>query len=177
MSYEIVDSQLKYKGHVFEVYKDVITMPDNKTAVREIIKRGNACAIVPIDKDGKIVFVRQYRHPVNDMMLEIPAGVMEKGEEPLECASRELEEEIGYKCKNLEHLLDIYGAVGICDEKIYIYLAEELEEGKQNFDEDEFIEVERYTPEEAVDMIYSGLITDSKTVAGVMAYLNKKSNK
>ena len=102
MDYDVVKSESVYSGKILKVFKDEITMPGGKTAVRETVEKHNASAIVPIDKDGNIIFVRQYRHAAKDMILEIPAGTFEDNEDPYECALRELEEEIGngtYLCK------------------------------------------------------------------------------
>lgn len=169
MSYEVLRSTEAYQGKIISVQDDVISMPDGKEAMREIVIRGDACAVVPVDQEGKIIFVRQYRHPFREMLLEIPAGMMEEGEDPLECIKRELEEETGYYSEEVSFLFEMYPTVGFCTEKIYLYVARELKEGKQNFDEDEFIELERYTIEEAMTMIGDGRIKDGKTIAGVMA--------
>ena len=92
-TYEIIDSQVAFKGKVIDVKLDTISLPDGNTAKREVVLRGDATAVVPIDKDGNVVLVEQYRHPALSMVLEIPAGMLEKGEDPKECAIRELEEE------------------------------------------------------------------------------------
>lgn len=170
MDYEVIKSDKVYKGKILTVYKDEITMPEGKTATREVVVKNNASAIVPVDKDGNIIFVRQYRHPAKDMVLEIPAGTFEDGEDPYDCAMRELEEEIGYKADGLTYVNWSYVSVGVCSEKVYIYIAENLKEGKQNLDEDEFIEIERYPLEEAIKMVFDGTITDLKTMIGILAY-------
>jgi len=167
---EIIESKEVFKGKIIDIYHDRITLPGGKSTLREIVKRGNASAILPIDKDGNIIFVRQYRHPVGDCVLEIPAGVLEEGEDPLLCAKRELEEETSYKTDDIRLLTKMHSAIGFCDEQIYIYLAENLEQGEFNLDEDEYIEVEKYSLKEAVEMIFNGEITDSKTMAAVLAY-------
>ena len=107
------------------------------------------------------------------MLLEVPAGVLEDGEDALTGIKRELEEETGKIAGNMEFLFEMYPTVGFCSEKIYLYLATDLTEGVQHFDADEFIEVERYTLQEAVEMIFDGRIKDSKTIAAVLAYQNK----
>ena len=170
MDYDVVKSESVYSGKILKVFKDEITMPGGKTAVRETVEKHNASAIVPIDKDGNIIFVRQYRHAAKDMILEIPAGTFEDNEDPYECALRELEEEIGYKAMGLTYVNWTYASVGMCTERIYLYVAKDLEKGVQNHDEDEFIEIERYSLEDAVEMIFDGTIRDSKTVMGILAY-------
>ena len=151
MSYETLKSNLMYKGKIFDIYQDEITLPNNETAIREYVRRGDAAAVVAADEEGKLFFVRQYRHPIKALSLEIPAGVLEKGEDPAVAALRELEEEIGYKSlEPLVLLSSVVASIGICDEKVHIYLVKSLVPGKQNFDADEFIEVEKYTLDEAI---------------------------
>lgn len=167
--YKILNSEIVFKGKVLSVKKDEITLPNEKTAFREVVLRGDATAVVPIDKDGNIILIKQYRHPALKEMLEIPAGMLEEGENPEICAIRELEEETSFKAKKLIHLTTMYPAVGFCTEKIYIYLAKDLTQGNFNFDEDEFITVEKYSLEDAINLIYSGEIIDSKTIVGILA--------
>lgn len=180
MSYELVKSDLLAKGNIMDMYRDTLVMPDGNLATREyIVRGGGASAIVPIDSDGKIIFVKQYRHPIRSYTIEIPAGMLEEGEDPYICAVRELEEEIGKKCSDVKHLCNMHSALGICTEMIYIYLAENLQPGEQHFDFDEFIELEKYTLEESIAMILEGKITDSKTITGIFAYkevLSKRVN-
>lgn len=166
--YKILNSEIAFKGKVLSVKKDEITLPNGKTAFREVVLRGDATAVVPIDKDGNIILVRQYRHPALKELLEIPAGMLEEGEDPEICAMRELEEETSFKAEKLIHLTTMYPAVGFCTEKIYIYLAKDLTQGEFNLDEDEFISVEKYSLEEAINLIYSGDIIDSKTIVGIL---------
>lgn len=167
---DVVKSEEVFKGKIIDVYHDTISLPDGRTALREIIKRGSAAAIVPVDSDGNIILVKQYRHPVGDCVLEIPAGMIEDGEDPLVCAKRELEEETSFKTNDLKFLTKMYSAIGFCDEQIYIYLTDNLSQGSFNLDEDEFIEVEKYSLEDAVAMIFNGKIVDSKTMVGILAY-------
>ena len=170
MDYDTVKSEKVYEGKILTVFKDEVMMPDGNTAVREIVKKHNASAIVPVDKDGNIILVRQYRHPARDMVLEIPAGTFEDHEDPYDCAMRELEEEIGFKATGLEYVNWTYCSVGICTERIYLYIAENLVKGEQHLDADEFIEVERYPLKDALAMVLDGTIRDSKTVMGILAY-------
>lgn len=167
---DVVKSEEVFKGKIIDVYHDTISLPDGRMALREIIKRGSAAAIVPVDSDGNIILVKQYRHPVGDCVLEIPAGMIEDGEDPLVCAKRELQEETSFKTDDLKFLTKMYSAIGFCDEQIYIYLADNLSQGSFNLDEDEFIEVEKYSLEDAISMIFNGKIVDSKTMVGILAY-------
>ena len=179
MDYDVIESRKVYDGKILTVYSDDILMPDGRSATRESIVKNDASAIVPVDKDGNIIFVRQYRHAAKDMVLEIPAGTFEKGEDPYQCALRELEEEIGYKAGGLTYVNWTYASVGVCTEKIHLYIAQDLIEGTQHLDADEFIEIERYSLEDSLKMIFDGTIRDSKTVMGILAYnqLVAKNNK
>lgn len=170
MDYETVKSEKVFEGKILKVFRDEIKMPDGDTATREVVIKNNASAIVPVDKDGNIIFVRQYRHPARDMVLEIPAGTFEAHEDPYECAVRELEEETGCKAASITYINWTYASVGICTERIYLYVAEDLQPGTQKLDKDEFIEIEKYTLKDALDMVYDGTIRDSKTVMGILAY-------
>lgn len=180
MAYEVISSQKVFEGKVFNIERDVIALPDGKTATRETVRHNGAAAMIAVDKDGKILFVRQYRHSAGAMTLEIPAGTLEKGEDPYDCAMRELEEETGYKTDKMEFLVKFYSSIGFCSEVLHIYLADDLKAGSADPDDDEFIELERYTPDEAVEMIFKGEIYDSKTIASVFAYrewLERKKKK
>lgn len=170
MSYEVVESEHLLKGHVLDVYRDTITLPNGKTATRETVLRGNAAAIVPVDKDGKLIFVRQYRHAVGDLVLEVPAGMMEEGEDALVSAKRELEEETGFVAGKMTFMGQYYMAIGFCTEQVAFFIAEDLTEGTPNPDPDEFITLEKYSLEECMDMIFAGKVQDVKTVTGIFAY-------
>jgi ADP-ribose pyrophosphatase len=174
LSYEVLSSRVAYKGKIMTVCDDEVVMPNGNVTHRETVVRGNAVAIVPVDDDGNIYFVRQYRHAAKKMMLEIPAGMIEKGEEPEKAALRELEEEIGFKAGSLKFINDTYMAIGMCTEKVYLYIAENLTEGVLNPDEDEFIEIEKYPLEKCLKMIFDREIEDVKTMAGILAYAQMK---
>lgn len=166
--YEVLKTEEVFKGKIIDIKRDEILLPDGNTALREVVLRGDAAAIVPIDKDGNVILIRQYRHSALQEVLEIPAGMIEEGEAPIDCAIRELEEETSFKSKNLTHLSTIYPAIGFCTEKIHIYLAKDLEQGEFNFDQDEFITVEKYSLDDAISLIYTGEIVDSKTIIGLI---------
>ena len=170
MDYDVVKSDLLYKGKILKVFSDKVMMPNGNAATREIVVKNDAAAIVPVDEKGNIILVRQYRHPAKDMILEIPAGTFEFGEDPYDCAKRELEEEIGYKANSIVFVNWTYASVGICSEKIYLYIATDLVKTQQNLDEDEFLEIEKYPLEQAYKMVFDGTIRDSKTVMGILAY-------
>lgn len=175
MSYEVLESKVTHEGKIVKITVDKLRMPDGSEAYRETVIRGkNAAATLAVDNDGNLIFVRQYRHAFGEMLLEIPAGVLEDGEEPEEGVLRELEEETGKKAETLEFLCEMYPTVGYCTEKIQLFIATDLAEGQQKLDADEFVEIEKYTPEEAVDMIYKGEIKDGKTIAAVFAWMARK---
>lgn len=157
-----------YKGKIISLVKDTITLPNGKIAERDVVLHNGAAAIVPIDDEGNIIFVRQFRQPAGEELLEIPAGILEKGEDPLACAKRELEEETGYQASKFSHICSMYTAIGFCTEMIHLYLAKDLFETKQNLDEDEFVNVEKYSVDEAIHMIFDGRIKDAKTIAGIL---------
>ncbi len=169
-NYKFIKRNEVFKGKIIEVVQDTILMPHGKEVIREIIIHNGASAIIPIDNDGNIIFVRQYRHPALEHILEIPAGTLEKDEDPYDCAERELEEETGFKASKIEFLTKMYSAVGFCTEMLHIYIAEGLYEGKQNLDEDEFVAIEKYSLDESVEMIFNGKIKDSKTMVAILAY-------
>ena len=171
MSYEVLESKMTHKGLLVTVTVDKIAMPDGSSALREsVIRRKDAAAVLAVDNDGSLIFVRQYRHAFGKMLLEIPAGVLNDDEDAAFGVARELEEETGKKPGKLEFLCEMYPTVGYCSEKIQIYIATELTDGVQNLDADEFIEIEKYTLEEALDMIYKGEIKDGKTIAALFAW-------
>lgn len=174
MAYEVLESDLTHKGKIITVTVDKIQMPDGTFAYRETVIRGkNAAAVLPVDAEGNIVFVRQYRHAFGEELLEIPAGVMEEGEEAEAAVLRELEEETGWRAGRLEFLCQMYPTVGFCTEKINLYFAFDLTPGVQNLDADEFIEVEIYSLAQALEMIAQGEIKDGKTIAAIFAYKSK----
>lgn len=168
---EITKSEsVAYKGSFLEFKKDEVLLPDGNYAFREYIHHPGAVAILVIDKDDNVYMERQFRYPIRKIIYEIPAGKLEKGEDILEAAKRELEEETGLIAKNMEKLGEDYPCVGYSDEVIHIYLVKEFEEGKQHLDEEEFVEVEKIPYEEVLEMIKNGEIKDSKTVHAISLY-------
>ena len=166
--------ELKYTGTILKFYEDTVVVNGHE-AHWDFIHHDGAAAVVPVTAEGKILMVRQYRNALDRYTLEIPAGKLDAPDEPkIECAYRELEEETGYRCEKLEYLLSLNTTIAFCDEYIDIFLARDLIPSRQHLDEDEYIDVYAYTPQELADMIYSGKIQDSKTVAAIMAYINRK---
>ena len=162
-------SEFIFDGKVLHLYRDEIYLPDGREAFREYCRHIGAVCVVPITDAGEVICVRQYRYPVADVMLEIPAGKLDsKNEDPTSAALRELREETGATCKKLTFMGKYYSSPAILDECIYMYMAEGLEFGDMELDEDEFIEVKRIAIDELVGMIMRGEVADGKTQAAVM---------
>jgi ADP-ribose pyrophosphatase len=159
-----------YDGKIIKLQVDDVTLPNGKTAKRELIKHQGAVAIIPITKDNKIVFVEQYRKPLEKSTIEIPAGKLEAGERPETTAVRELEEETGYTTNNLSFVTSFYSSPGFADELLYIYITDQLEsvEHPVTGDEDEFVEVLELTLDEAKKYVEEGRIQDAKTDYAVL---------
>ena len=157
-----------YEGNIINVRVDTVRMPSGRDATREIVEHSHAVCIVPIDNDGNVVLVRQYRKPAEDALLEVPAGGVEDGEISEEAVLRELQEEIGYTADHLEHLSSFWVAPGWATEYMHAYLATGLRESRLDGDEDENIEVVRLRFDEAVSMLKTGEINDGKTIAALL---------
>lgn len=163
--------ELKFKGKIVDFYQDTMEIDGKHTVVWDFIRHKGAAAVVPVTEDGKILMVRQYRNALERYTLEIPAGALDREDEPgICCAGRELEEETGYRCENLEWLITLRTTVAFCNERIEVFVARNLIPSSQNLDEDEFIDLEAYTLDELKAKIFSGEIEDSKTIAALMSY-------
>lgn len=173
MNYEekTLDSKPIFQGRIIKVKVDQVSLPNGRTSTREIVEHSPAVAIVALDETDQIIMVRQYRKPVEQMMLEIPAGIMEAGETPLASAQRELAEETGYSADHWQGLGSFYTAPGFTDERIHLYLATGLHSGVTRPDEDEFIEYTRFPLKQAQEMIAAGEIIDAKSIIGIQAAL------
>lgn len=172
-----LSSKLVYDGGLLKVYRDDIELINGKTSWREVIRHPGAVVMVPIDKDGNIHLVRQFRYPYGKPVLEVPAGKLEFGEEPFPAAQRELSEEIGARAEQWTELGQMLPTPGFCDELQHVYLAEGLTFGDTHPDEDEFLDHVVMPLEEAVAMAVDGRLEDSKTVAAVLrAYLKRKKD-
>jgi ADP-ribose pyrophosphatase len=167
-----INSKELFRGLFMQVMHDTVELPDGKIASREYIKHNGAVAIIAITDDNHIVIERQYRHPVGQIMLELPAGKLDKGEEnnPIEAAKRELLEETGYTATNWIELTTCLPCIGYSSEKITYFLATGLVAGTPKLDEGEFVETFTIPFSEFLNMAYNGEITDSKTLAGIMLY-------
>jgi ADP-ribose diphosphatase len=158
-----------YKGKIVTLNVDTITLPNGVTVDLEVVRHPGASAVVPLKEDGTVVLIRQFRHAAGGFIYEIPAGKLSPGEEPLACAARELEEEIGYRAGSFNLLSSIFTAPGFTDEVIHIYKATGLTKGRQQLDRDEVLEVVEMPLDEAIGMIRTGAIGDAKTIVGLQA--------
>jgi ADP-ribose pyrophosphatase len=165
MKFETIHSQSIYQGRAFSVRKDRVRLPDGAETGLDIVEHIGAVTILPIDANGNIWFVRQYRHAVGQEMLELPAGTLELGESPLACADRETREEIGMGTRKLHRIGVFYMAPGYSTEIMYVYMATDLFESPLDGDSDEFLNVERIPLRQIPDMIHAGEIIDGKTLA------------
>ena len=173
MNYKVVKSDLIFKGKVFSTILNQIEYNSGNKAVREVAEHPGGAVIVPVTEYGKIVMVTQHRFPMNKTLLELPAGKLNKDEDPFICAVRELEEETGYKSDKVTRLGSIFTTPGYSTEKLWIYLAEDLKEGNHNREEGEFgMEVFEFSLNEVEEKIYKGEIVDGKTICGI--YLAKR---
>ncbi len=171
--YKRIKRELVQKGSIIDYYHDTIEIDGGKTTTFDFIHHKGASAMVPVDEQGKIVMVRQYRNAIDGYTLEIPAGGLNPGEDNRTCAIRECEEETGYKAGEVYHLIDVYTTVAFSNEKICIYYTTGITVTKQNLDEDEYVTIEHHSLEDLTRMILEGQITDAKTVAAILAYRNK----
>lgn len=165
---ELIESQHIFKGAIFTVERDRIREENGFEIVREIVRHPGGAGCLPLLPDGRVVLVKQYRHPARRELLEIPAGKIEAGESPIECATREVEQETGFRAGKVELLADFFSTPGFCEERLYIYLATELTLAEQNPDHDEFVEVVCLPLTEAVAMAERNEIEDSKTIIALL---------
>ena len=165
--FETLDSKLLFDGVVLRLYLDEVRQPDGKVVEREVVRHWGAVGIVALDGDNNIYMVKQYRHATGEELHEIPAGKLFRGEDPLDCAKRELGEEVGAKATDWTFLCSFYTSPGFSDEILHLYLAEGLTEGEASPEEDEFLEVYKVGLDGALKMIENGMVKDSKTIAGI----------
>ena len=158
-----------YKGKIIDLSVETVTLPNGATADLEVITHPGAAAVVPMKDDRTVVMIRQYRHAVGGFIYEIPAGKLHPGEDPRECAVREIEEETGYKVGRLEPLLSFLTTPGFTNEIIHIFVGTELSPGRQNLGADEVLEIIEMPLDQAIARINDGVIQDAKTIIGLQA--------
>jgi len=172
MMEKTISSKLIHRGRQFSFKSDRVRLPSGRETTRDIVDHPGAVCVLPVHDDG-IIMVRQYRYAAGEALLELPAGTLERGEDPLGCAVRELREETGYAASSWEHLLSFYMAPGYSNEVIHIYLATGLSEVGEAPEEDEDITVESFGFDEVLTMIEENTLRDAKSIAGVLAYLTR----
>lgn len=168
MAYQVVRKENKYKGHVFDVAKVYITLLDGRERAYDLVEHGDSVSIVPVTEDGQIYFVTQHRIGAEQALLELPAGVLDDGEEPRNAASRELQEEIGKAPGELIELGGFYLAPGYTDEYMVVFLAKDLFDSPLDPDEDEFLEIVKLSIADVYEKAFAGEIIDGKTLAALM---------
>ena len=167
-----------FEGRIITLHVDDIELPDGKKATREVVEHSGGVCVAALTEEKELYFVRQFRYPYKSVLLELPAGKLERGEDPLKAGIRELEEECGVVADEVISLGTIYPTVAYCSEIIYLYAAKGLTKTSQHLDEEEFLAVEKISLDEAVRMVMDGEISDSKTVALVLKVNNLvKENK
>lgn len=167
-----LSAQSVYDGAIIHVERLKVALPNGKTATRDVVRHQGASAVVPVTAEGHVLLTRQYRKPNEFVSVEIPAGKLDPGEAPEDCAVRELEEETGFRAGKLVHLFSMKSTPGFSDEIIHVYAAFELTRGTADPDEDEFITAFSVSFPEALSMIRDGRITDGKSIAGIYAALD-----
>jgi len=167
MPFEVIESQVVFRGRVFKVRKDKVRVTESRVSHLDVVEHRNSVTIVPLDNDGNLWFVRQYRHPVGGNLLELPAGVIEPEESAEECAYREIREETGMAAGKLREIGSFFLAPGYSTEYMYVFLATELDPDPLDADEDEFISIEKIPVEKALRMAKSGQIQDVKSIGSI----------
>ncbi len=165
-----------FRGRIVGLRVDTVQLPGGRVAAREIVEHSGSVAVVPLDGHGNVLMVRQYRKPVEQELLEIPAGMLEPGEEPVTAARRELEEETGYTARRIEPLVRFFTSPGFCDEEMHTFLATDLVAGRPNPDEDEQIELVPVPLAHVPEMIRRGEILDGKSVAALLLAVQMDSS-
>ncbi|GIN38259.1 MULTISPECIES: NUDIX hydrolase [Heyndrickxia] len=174
-----IHTEKVFEGKVVRLQIDDVELPNGKTSKREIIKHPGAVAVLALTPENKIVLVEQYRKPMERALVEIPAGKLEPGEKPEVTAVRELEEETGYECNRLDHIISFYTSPGFADELIHLYLATGLrkKENPRAADEDEFVELIEVSLEEAIQLVKEQKIFDAKTAYAIQYLQLKEAQK
>jgi ADP-ribose pyrophosphatase len=167
MPFEVIESQVVFRGRVFNIRKDKVRVTESRVFHLDVVEHRNSVTIIPLDSDGNLWFVRQYRHPVGGNLLELPAGVIEPEESAEECAYREIREETGMAAGNLREIGSFFLAPGYSTEYMYVFLATELDPDPLEADEDEFISIEKIPVEKALRMAKSGQIQDVKSIGSI----------
>ena len=161
-----------FRGKIINLRQDKVKLPDGRETIREIVEHPGAVVVLALTNDKKIVMIRQFRKPADEVLWELPAGKIELGEDLKNCALRELEEETGYYPRKIKKLITFFSTPGFCDEKLTLFLAEDLEKRNKNEDADEFIEVELIKPNKVLKLVQKNIIKDAKTIIGILYFLS-----
>jgi ADP-ribose pyrophosphatase len=167
MKFDLLNSEITYRGRAFTVRRDTLRTPDNRTVQYDVVDHVGSIILVPVDAQGQVYFIRQYRPPAELELLELPAGTLEPGEPPVEAAAREIREETGMAAENLKEIGSFYLAPGYSTELMHVFLATGLSESPLEADADEFLSVEKLSSAEAMRLAESGQILDAKSLAAL----------
>lgn len=165
-----LSSRQLFAGKVIRVELDEVELPNGKITSREVVRHHGGVCILALDEDGNVPMVKQYRYPYAEVLMELPAGKLEPGEDPADCGRRELEEETGYVAGEFSLLGKVYPTPGYVDEVLHLYLAKRLDKTAQRLDDDEFLNVEWLPLSDVIDRCLDGTIVDAKTVVAVLKY-------
>lgn len=165
-----LSSEVLFEGRVVTLTKDVALLENGETSIREVVHHHGGACILPVDAEGNVYMVRQFRYAMGEEIWELPAGKLEAGEDPFEAAKRELSEECGLTADHFEDLGVVYATVGYDSERIYLWAATGLHRAAQHLDEDEFLDVVKMPFEKALGLVMDGTIRDSKTQVGLLKY-------
>ena len=165
---KLLEENCIFDGRVIKVYNNKVELENGRTVTREVVKHNGGVGVLPVDSEENVYLVRQYRAGASGELLEIPAGKLESGEDPIKCGLRELSEETGFSASGIVSLGYIYPTPGYDTEKIHIFIAKNLQPGQQHMDDDEFLDVVKIPYYKAVMMIENGEITDAKTIIALL---------
>lgn len=174
MTEATISTETIYKGKIINLERLQVHLPNGRQATREVVRHPGAVGILVEPKPDYIVLVEQFRKPLDRLLLEIPAGKLEPGEDPESCAVRELQEETGYGAERVQLIHSFFTSPGFADEQIHVYYADDVVTGRQSLDEDEFVDAQLYSIQEIQTKLAEGCIQDAKTLVALLWWLNKK---